>query len=474
MLKFLRNKKNQKRIFLGMTLVILPPFLFWGVAMNDKEDGASASSTLGVIGNKKVSIKDYLGAYRAVQHEAAILYGSRAKEAAKVLNFRGRAWDRLLLLDHAGKEKVQVKDKEVTEWLISQPAFSHDGRFDKEFYNRYVNEAMRISPREFEEEIRQMLTLVKLQEKVESGVQVSDEELKKLYDEEHGVRDIRYAHLAGDAAKAELEVTDEELSKIYPLVKDRLTEPERVKIRYAAVPPDKTETMKEVIADSAVLDEIAKKYGLKTQETAYFSKNDPMPEFGFSKPLLSAAFSLAVNSESGWIHTDKGVFKIQVVDKKEERVLPIEEAKSELRRVLGQQKAVEEALKKLSDLRKTVTQPSDLEKALADAKIEMRRLEGFGKNSELPGVGVLPDKAAELVAALTEGQVSEAMPVEGGAVLVQVEKRHGPDAQKFESDKKDFKERVIQKKSQEAMNALLEKLRNRLSMNLELMKKLSV
>ena len=98
-----------------MTLVILPPFLFWGVAMNDKEDGASASSTLGIISGKKISIKDYLGAYRAVQHEAAILYGNRAKEAARALNFKGRAWDRLLLLDHARKEKVQGRDKEDTK-----------------------------------------------------------------------------------------------------------------------------------------------------------------------------------------------------------------------------------------------------------------------------------------------------------------------------------------------------------------------
>lgn len=472
MLKFLRNKKNQKRIYIILSAVILPPFLFWGVTMNSKEE--STTSTLGVINGKNITIKDYLAAYRAVQHEISIVYGSRAKEAARYLNFKGRAWDRLLLLDYAKKEKIRVKDEEVVQWLISQPAFLHQGRFDQDFYDRYVNQALRISPRDFEEEIRQMLTLAKVQEKIEAGVSVSEEELKKLYDEEYGARDIRYAALKGDETKTAAEVTDEDISKIYPLVKDRLTDPEKVKIRYVVVPNEKAESMKAVLSENTSLEEIAKKYSLIQQEIPYFSRNDAVPEIGSSKAVLSAAFSLPVDGESEWIHTDKGIFKIRVVEKKDERVLPLEEAKTELRRVLAKQKAAEETMKRMSEIRKKIVQPGDFEKILSAEGIEVKNANAFAKDSGLPSVGMLPEGAAERLAALAEGQVSDAISAENGALLVQVEKRHAPDMQKFESEKKEFKDRVIERKSREAMTELLEKLRSRLTMNLELMKKLSV
>jgi hypothetical protein len=182
MIKFLRNKTVQKRIFLGLALLIIPAFTLWGVTLN-KEEG-SVPSTLGYIENRRVTLKDYLASYRAAQHEILFRYGDRAHEIAPLVNLKGEAWDRLLLVHHARKENIRVSDKEVVQWLTEQPIFSNKGKFDPNFYTLYVTNYLRTSKRDFEEEIRQLLAIGKIGDRIRARIKLSDEELKKLYTEE--------------------------------------------------------------------------------------------------------------------------------------------------------------------------------------------------------------------------------------------------------------------------------------------------
>ncbi|MGH7197410.1 MAG: SurA N-terminal domain-containing protein [Candidatus Omnitrophota bacterium] len=182
MIKFLRNKTVQKRIFLGLAILIIPAFTVWGVVLN-KEEGR-VPSTLGFIENQRVTLKDYLASYRAAQHEILFRYGDRAHEIAPLVNLKGEAWDRLLLVHHARREKVSVGDKEVVQWLTRQPIFQNKGKFDPNFYTLYVTNYLRISKRDFEEEIRQLLAIAKIGDKLREGIRISDEELKTLYAEE--------------------------------------------------------------------------------------------------------------------------------------------------------------------------------------------------------------------------------------------------------------------------------------------------
>ncbi len=182
MIKFLRNKTVQKRIFLGLAILIIPAFTLWGVTLN-KEEG-SIPSTLGYIESRRVTLKDYLASYRAAQHEILFRYGDRAAEIAPLVNLKGEAWDRLLLVHYAQKEKIRVSDKEVVQWLTQQPVFSNKGTFDPNFYTLYVTNYLRTSKRDFEEEIRQLLAIAKIGDKLRVDIKISDEELKKLTIEE--------------------------------------------------------------------------------------------------------------------------------------------------------------------------------------------------------------------------------------------------------------------------------------------------
>ena len=108
MIKFLRNKTVQKRIYIGLTLMILPAFLFWGISLYDKNPGGKVPTVLGRIGNKKISVSEYLQNYKAVQHQISLMFGRQANEVMRQINIKGEAWDRILLLDYAKKEHIKT------------------------------------------------------------------------------------------------------------------------------------------------------------------------------------------------------------------------------------------------------------------------------------------------------------------------------------------------------------------------------
>ena len=228
MLKFLRNRTNQKRIFILLALTIIPPFILWGVLIS--KDEKKLPSNLGFIDNKRVSLNEYLASYKAVQHELLLKYGERVKDVAPLINVKGEAWDRLLLLTYAKKERLKVSDSEVVNWLVSQPAFSKKGKFDPNFYKLYVTQYLRMSTRDFEEEIRQVLVIDKIRERIRSQVSLTDEELKTLYSQENSDRDLAYGIIPWEAQKGKVEISEEELTRVYELVKNQLKDPETQQI----------------------------------------------------------------------------------------------------------------------------------------------------------------------------------------------------------------------------------------------------
>ena len=381
MLKFLRNKKTQKKIYIGLALVIIPSFLFWGVMISEEGKQTNPNTALGRIENHSVSVQEYLKSYHAVQHQVALVYGEQAKMIARFIDFKSQAWDRLLLLTYAKSEKLKTGDSEVVDYLASQPVFIRQGKFDDKFYKAYVTNYLRMSVRDFEEEIRQMLTIHKIQEKMGQRIQLSEEELKALYDSEYGEKDIVYGILSWESQKEKVLVSDEELSAVYPLLKDKLQEA-----------------------------------GSET------------------KPLS------------------------------------IEEAKSRLKDLMIKQKATETAVKQLDQIRSTLG-TADFEKTLKSQGIEVKHAEKFTAESPLPGIG--PYNSFErMISGLKEGDISRALATPTGAAIIQIAKASPADPQKFEKDKTGFKEKMVDKKVAEKMDALLNKLRQKLTLNADVMNKL--
>jgi hypothetical protein len=99
MLKILRNRKTAKKIWIGLALIIIPAFMFWGSAsvMRNKDEGASLGKGLG----KNISELEFKDALAAVRTQAIMQFGDKFDEVQKYLDLRPQAIERVLLLHEA-------------------------------------------------------------------------------------------------------------------------------------------------------------------------------------------------------------------------------------------------------------------------------------------------------------------------------------------------------------------------------------
>ena len=280
MLKALRNQKTKKNIFIVLAVVVVISFVISGVLIN--QDDEKTSGSLGLIGKKPVTVQQYLNSYRAVERQASFQFGDKLSEMRSRINFRGEAWDRLLLLDYAHKQNIRVTDAEVVQWLSTQPAFQSKGKFDDQLYSLYIERAMRSTPRDFEEQIRQMLTIAKVQETVKSGSVLSDDKLKELYMTEKAEKDLIYAILPWESFADKVTVTDKEIEQLYEIVKGQLTTPDK---------PEQPLNLEESQAELKKM--IAKQSATELAVKKLSELKDKMKSEGFEAALKSEGLATA-------------------------------------------------------------------------------------------------------------------------------------------------------------------------------------
>ncbi|OGW90805.1 MAG: hypothetical protein A3D28_00570 [Omnitrophica bacterium RIFCSPHIGHO2_02_FULL_63_14] len=369
MLKSLRNKTVQKRLFLAIALAVIPAFFIWDVNIS-RDDFADPRAPLGRIDGRKVSVKDYLDSYRSVRLALAFRFGEKAPEAAQQANLKGEAWDRLLLLDEARRVGLETSDQEVVEWLASQDSFRTVGRFDQRIYSLFVTQALRMNERDFEEEVRELLTINKLVRRIGEGAEVPDEELEALYRARRTQKDLLYAVVPWERHKDKVTVSADDVEKIYPVVKGQLT-------------------------------------------------------------------------------ADDG------------KTLSEEEARTQIGEILVRSRATELAVDELKAVKDL---PAD--------GLETSTIGNYRPGDALPPpVGGAPE-AAEIIGSLREGQLSRPYGTQAGGVIVKVLKEHASPEEGFESAKTDLRKEALEERANRAVQKRIEELRKRLTLNLDLMKKI--
>jgi len=221
MLRQLRQKKIMKRVLWVLAAIIIPAFVLWGAgSLGDRGKFA------GIISGRKISLNEYMSALRAVKNEALMTYGSQFYQFADQLNLEEQAWDRLIMVEEAKRKRVSISDKEVIDF-ISTMAFFQDknGSFDQRAYNVILSNTLRQSPREFEEDIRENLIILKLTQDIVKDLSVSKAEIAEALEKEKAAeKERKLSEEKGKKKKEteEPEKTEEDLVKQIERIKQGL------------------------------------------------------------------------------------------------------------------------------------------------------------------------------------------------------------------------------------------------------------
>ncbi|PIW32446.1 MAG: hypothetical protein COW28_06010 [bacterium (Candidatus Ratteibacteria) CG15_BIG_FIL_POST_REV_8_21_14_020_41_12] len=182
MFKFLRKKKNLKRVYWILAALVIPSFIWWGVGSGV---GGSGKGLAAKVNRVPITLREYYTALEKLEGNYRTIFGDKfTEEEAKKLNLKKRALEMLIrdkiLFQEIKRRKIRVSNDEILSQIKKDPSFfDKDGKFDDDKFKRIVERIPANELKQIEKETKKSLLLQKLQEETLSSfnIIVSNEEI---------------------------------------------------------------------------------------------------------------------------------------------------------------------------------------------------------------------------------------------------------------------------------------------------------
>ena len=446
-------------------------FIFWGgYSYTEKK-----ASRVAVVNGSYIGLREYQSTYSNLVEQMRRQFGRQfSSELVETLNLKGQALDRLinrrLILAEAGMLEFDVSREELQNAIVSYPAFQTNGQFDSLRYQQILR-SNKLTPQDFEANQREDLLINKVEQFITRGTKVLESEMLSFFHhtrdrvnlayvqidpqdfknqvkvDEEAVRDyfdkhrenyrladkrnILYVRFVPQDYLAEVEVTDQEIEEFYQLHQDDYLEPKKVHARHILFrisEKAKTAEIQEILDRAKkVLDlarkgdnfaELARKYSddstaSKGGDLGYFKSGDMV------KPFADSAFSLKKGEISDLVRTRFGVHIIKVEDIKEEAVKPLAAVKDTVRQSLKEERSREIALQRADSFIDLSRALDDLQKAAAEAGLEVKESGLFAAEEPVPQLGRHPE-INDIIFALRPKEISPAFSIGDDQLVAQL------------------------------------------------------
>ena len=507
------HKLIQSRLLWGAFLVIIVfSFVIWGMVWPSDLKKAEQANAAGTLDGATVSHGEFRSAYLNTYLARALALGREVQstpESDAVL--RRLSWQRLATLREANQLGIVAADTELRSAIRSNFAETN-GVFDPARYQAFLQNVIRplgFSTAQFEQHLREEIQIQKLAHligrqatvtpleihrtfdtlmdtfavdyvfvgpaDVEADVKVSDEDVRKLFDDDPAAftipekRETSYAAFpVADYFDGKLEVSDDDVQDYYELhIADYTTQetgtngqPREVvadlddvregivaalrrqaafekadaaaaELAYRAL-PDREGTVPEFAAE-------AEKAGRKAQKLAPFSRFEvPLEDGGAA--LAAAAFELAPNSYdrvSSTIAGTENVYVLYLENVLEPRVPAFDEVRDQVREV-ARQKAVAAALAAKGQAVQEaaaagIAAGQTFADAVAGAGAKAQSAEPFTGMSGSTSTNEIAQTLVQAVVSYNQGEVTEPVPHGDGLIVAYLKARTPADPATYDS-----------------------------------------
>lgn len=512
LLKFLRKKKNMKRIMWVLAILIIPAFVIWGAGSAGRKRGKGPNYA-GKIFGRKVSFDEYVDMWQVTRDYAIRTFGTNLPpELIDQLT-----WNRILLVEEAKREKILIKDSEVVERIVLFPVFQREGSFDKKLYKSMLGD----SAKGFEEKIRDDIRISKLREKITSSVSVTDDELKEAYKKKFEKIKASYASIPFSDFEKDVKYQTRDLLDFYEKNRLIFRKPDEINIRYIEIPfssfdkevyiteenikrhfeenlsdfkkedsdemPELTEEIKKEISaklamqrkkslaeelgykvldkvlDKKNLNEVAHLFALETKETGFFSMREEIPGIGWSYEFTKRGFELGPEEISNiLVKTDNGLCIIQLKEKKDSYIPGFAEARGPVTDAFIKDKSIkfsEKKAKKLfMEIGNKIKSGASFEDIMKRSGLEIKATPFIARDGYIPGLGPARE-FVEACSSLKNNEIAGPVKMLGSWVVLRFDEYEGIDESKFLEERESFKENFLSRKKQESFNKYFEELK---------------
>jgi peptidyl-prolyl cis-trans isomerase D len=451
-------------VVLAFIVFYIPDFLRQG------DTSASPNAVVARVGGQEITAATFRRAYQSQLQEYQRRYGGSINEQL----LRQMGIDRQILqqlideraaIAEAQRLGLTVTDAELAHRISVIPAFQQGGQFVGHDIYEQVLRRQRLTPEEFEENLRSALLAEKLRAAVTDWVAVSEADLEREYRRRNEKVKLELVVFTPETAQKDVNVSDAEVNAEFDKHKDRYRIPEKRKIRYllvdtdavkakVVIPPGDVEryyqqnvqqysTPEQVRASHILLKaegkddaavkaqaesiltqvkagadfaELAKKI---SQDEASAANGGDLDYFGrgrMVKEFEEAAFSLAPGSISDLVKTQYGYHIIKVVDKKPAATRPFEEVRQQIADQLAYERAQTQVSELATTLASDIKSPADLDTVAKARGLSVQDSAFFSKDEPINTLGPAPEVASEAFL-MKEGAVAGPLRVPRGQVF---------------------------------------------------------
>ncbi len=345
--------------------MIVLTFVLSDISGQNNGGGAGMASAAEVNG-ELISIKNFQEQETRVSAYYAQLFGGQINEELQRKQIRsetmGELINNVLAAQAADQEKVLATDAEVKK-IITQdlPYFQKDGIFQTDVYKAILN-ANRLTPAEFEKDLRVQTKNQKLRQLFETGLSAPTASKKLNTDLKSAQISVAYLKLNFENYKAKQNISVAEINQSladaafakkvedsYAQKKQQYDQPEQVKASHILIranPANKTEMDAARVKAKAIQARLGKEsakedFGTvaaavsedpgsksKNGDLGFFNKTQMVPAFA------EAAFKMQKGQISDLVETDFGIHIIKVTDKKPAQLISLKEAQNDLAKTL--------------------------------------------------------------------------------------------------------------------------------------------
>ena len=477
------------KILLGMVIVVFV-FYFGSTRWREKAEA------IAIIDGRVIPYVEFHKKYQNLVEAYRQQYkGALTDDILKSLNLKQQAYDSIInqavILQKAKDLGIEVSEEEIKGSILSTPAFQRDGVFDERIYNQVLRQN-KMTPADFEDSQRMLITTVKLEDLIQSAVKVSDKEAFDLYRLQSEKINIQYLSLSAKNYGQKISPRRSDLEMYLKEHENAFSIPDEIQIKYISFPgrnftssvtvPDAEATdyynrnkdkfkkkggtvaplaeVKSIIVDElkqvhamriAALeakkahdeiyqkenfDEFAGKNGLKVNSTNLFSAKNPPQEFRQVSDFVRVVFGLQKDEISPVVSDDKTYYVIKLIARKPAHIPALTEIEKEVERQFVEEESARICKKDALDILDRLKKGEPLARISQEKGLKIEETGLFLPGSAMPKLGFSRDMSSVLF------QLSEKHPypdtvydIKGNVIIVKFKEREKLDLKDFEAKK---------------------------------------
>jgi hypothetical protein len=461
-------RKRQRTLLTLITIVVIVAFAWW-YNPGTMRRAAGPGGAIGRLNGHVVTIADIQRIERAIPLIHAIglddfLTGLTTDGRTRDDQFLSFAWNLLLLRDEARRLEVEPAAEQIRDAEKALPIFQTNNAFDPAKYQQFVDTMLRpngLSPADLDDVVKDYTRFEGVAQLLKGSSQLPESMFRHQYELLNQPLSLAVIKFKTTDFESMTQVSDDEVKKYYDQHKEAILSPEKRKIQVVSfrlndeqkkLPEEQKVAAKKPLAEQAdafaqaalqhpaAFDQLAREKGAIIQETQPFTIDQPDKLIAQQPGLDRQAFNLTMENPVGdVIEGNDGFYIVKLTNIEPSRPLTLEEAKDRVQTELKDQKVRAAIQAKAREVREKI------DAGMESGKDFLQAAEAAGVKPETPPPFTLINPGDNLELARTmalnsveldNNQTSKLLEDQDGGMIIHLIKKGPIDETKYQEYKK--------------------------------------